>query len=102
MPSVIQTFPNVSFFVTSLARKSAPFTMDLGKLLQNTGKMIGRPAERDRQFQRAESRIDQIEHGVLRRRLAYVDMNATASPLADGCLTPVASSAAIDAATADA
>jgi hypothetical protein len=26
MPSVIQTFPNVSFFVTSLARKFAPFT----------------------------------------------------------------------------
>ena len=68
--------------------------MDLGKLLQNTGKMIGCPAERDRQFQRAESRIDQIEQGgVLRRRLAYVDMNATASPLADGCLTPAASSA---------
>jgi hypothetical protein len=26
MPSVIQTFPNVSFFVTSLARKFAPIT----------------------------------------------------------------------------
>ena len=26
MPSDIQTFPNVSFFVTSLARKFAPLT----------------------------------------------------------------------------
>ena len=31
MPSDIQTFPNVSFFVTSLARKFAPLTVEGSK-----------------------------------------------------------------------
>ena len=34
MPSDIQTFPNVSFFVTSLARKFAPLTQFARKLLK--------------------------------------------------------------------
>ena len=33
MPSDIQTFPNVSFFVTSLARKFAPLTAGASKPL---------------------------------------------------------------------